>query len=118
MKFAVNQLDFEINQRISRDRPTRGRVLDSLLNRRSPILRNRAAENLIHELESSAARQTFEDTRSFGELAPAPGLFFMPPNNLGPALKGFQVSDLRRMKLDFNTVSSFQLVHRHFDVSL
>jgi len=50
-------------------------------------LRDRAAKDLVDELESSAARQAFEYAGSFGELAAASCLFLVTSDNFGSALK-------------------------------
>ena len=116
--FAVDQLDLEIYHRVAGDGAAGGCVLDPFLDRRPPVLRYRAAEDLVDEFESAASRQPFEDARSFAELSAASGLFLVTADYFDAAPEGFEVSDLGRMKLDFDAVSLLQLVHGDFDVSL
>ena len=118
MELAVDQLDLEVHHWVAGDGAARRRVLNALLDRGPPLLRDRAAEDLVNELESSAPRQPFEHAGSFGELAAAPCLFLVTSDNFGAAPESFEISDLGRMKLDFNTVPAFQFVHSDFNVSL
>ena len=59
------------------------RVLDALLDRRHELPRDRAAEDVVDELEVAAARQRLELHLAVAELAVAAGLLLVPAVRFG-----------------------------------
>src|SRR5215510_11033548 len=118
MILAVDELNFEVDHRIARDGATRRRVLDSLLYRRPPLLRDRAAEYFVLKLEPAAAWQSLEHASRFAKLTATARLFLVPADDFGTALECFKIGNLRRIQLDLDAVSPLQFVHRDFDVGL
>ena len=78
---------------------------NSFLDRRTILLRHRAAENLVFENKSFAARQRFKDAFAIAKLAPAAGLFFVPALHFGALRDRFLVRNLRRMQHHFDRVT-------------
>src|SRR4030095_13253894 len=118
VKLSVNQLHFEVDHRITGDRPSRRGILYSLLHRRSPLLRYGATKNLIDELETFAPRHAFKYASRFGKLTAASSLFLVPPDDFSAAPERFEVGNFGRMNFNFDAVPSLQLIHCDFDVSL
>ena len=58
-------------------------VLDALLDRRDVLPRDRAAEDVVLELEVAAARQRLDPDLAVAELAVAAGLLLVPAVRLG-----------------------------------
>src|SRR5262249_6586836 len=54
---AVDQLNLEVNKRIPGDCASGGGILDSLLNRGTPLLRDRSAKDLVYKLKSRPASE-------------------------------------------------------------
>src|SRR5262249_59368808 len=100
----------EIHERISSDGSTSSGVFNSLLNRRPPLLRNRTAENLVHELESRPSRLPLKNTSRLAKLTAAAGLFLVTAHDLRPPLEGLEVPHLWWVKLHLNALALLPLV--------
>src|SRR5678810_135975 len=74
---AVEHLDLEVHQRIPGDDAAYGRLLDSPVDRRNVLSRNRATDDLVDELIARPARQRGETHPAIAELTAAPGLFLV-----------------------------------------
>ncbi len=68
------------------------------------IARDRAADNLIDELETFPRRERLDLEPSIAELAAAPGLFFQLSLGAGATANGFLVRDFGRLQNDFRAV--------------
>src|SRR5262245_10466541 len=92
---AVDQFDFEIDQRISSERASGSGILDSLFDRGTPLLRNRAAEDLVFKLRSAAARERLENAFAVAELSATTRLFLMAPLHLHTIFDRFAIGHFR-----------------------
>ena len=82
---AVEHRHAEIDHRIAGEVAARPRVLDALLDRRHELARDRAAEDVVDELEIGAARQRLDFDLAVAELAVAAGLLLVPAVRFGRA---------------------------------
>src|SRR5262245_17607170 len=94
---AVDQFDFEIDQRIARERPPGRGIFDALLDRGPPLLRYCAAEDLVFKLKPAAARERLEDTLAIAELTATTGLFLVAPLHFHAIFDRFTVRHFRLM---------------------
>ena len=92
--------------------------LDALFDGRNELPRNRAAENVVDELEVGAARQRLDLDLAVAELPVAAGLLLVPAVRLGRGLDRLAVRNARRLQVDVDAESPLQLRDRHFDVQL
>ncbi len=96
----------------------RRRVLDSLFDGRNIVLRNRAAENVVHKLKLPAARQRLHLDLAIAVLPVAAGLLLVPPLHIGLAANRLPVRHLRRFQNHFRVIALLQLRHHDFNVLL
>src|SRR5204862_5082647 len=80
--------------------------------------RNRAAEDVVHELEVAAARQRLELDLAVAELPVPAGLLLVPAVRLGRGGDRFAIRDPRQLQRDLDAEPAFQLGDRHLDVRL
>ena len=74
---AVEDAGAEVDHRVAGEEAAHPRVLDPLLDRRHELARDRAAEDVVDELEVAAARQRLELHLAVAELAVAAGLLLV-----------------------------------------
>src|SRR6185436_14213213 len=98
MKGSVVDGRPEIDHWIAGKEPAQPRVLDALLDRRHELTRNRAAENVVDELELAAARQRLEFHLAVAELSVAAGLFLVTAVRLGRRGARFAVRNARQLQ--------------------
>src|SRR5215218_7225028 len=92
---AVEHRHSEVDDRIAGQNPTRPGVLDSLFDRRHELPRNRTAEDIVDELEVTAARQWIQLDLAVAELTVAAGLFLVAAVRFGGGLDGLAIWDAR-----------------------
>jgi len=67
---------------------------------RHELPRDRAAEDVVHELEVGAARQRLDPDLAVAELAVAAGLLLVSSVRLGRRLDGLAIRDAGRLQID------------------
>ena len=82
------------------------------------VLGNRAAEDLVGELEVAAARQRLHLDPAIAELAVAAGLLLVAALDVGPAADRLAIGNLRRLQGDIHAVALLQAADDDFDVLL
>ena len=118
MIFAVVEAHAEIHHRKSRQKAALGRIAHALFHRRNPVLGNRAAENIVHELDSRAARQRLHLDAAHAELPVAAGLLLVLAFGVGLAANRLAVGNLGRLERQLHVIALAQLRDHHFDVLL
>src|SRR5215471_18154781 len=93
---TVVEHDLEVHHRISGQITTRGGVFDSLLDRGNKVPGNRAAKDVVDELELAAAGQRFHLDLAVAVLPVATGLLLVAPLHVGASTNGFAIWHLRR----------------------
>ena len=88
------------------------------LDRRNELARDRAAEDVVDELEVAAARQRLELHLAVAELAVAAGLLLVPAVRLGGRGDRLAVGNPRQLQVDLDAEPALQLRDRHLDVRL
>ena len=94
------------------------RVLDPLLDRRHELARDRAAEDVVDELEIAAARQRLEPDLAVAELPVAAGLLLVAAVRLGRGGDRLAVRDPRQLQVHLDAEAALQLRDRDLDVRL
>ena len=94
MVLAVVELDAEVDHRVAGEEALPPDLLDALLDGRDEVARDRAAVDVVHELEVLAAGQRLDADPAVGELAVAAGLLLVAAMGLGRARDGLAVGDL------------------------
>ena len=115
---AVNQSNFEIYERITGNRAVLRGFDDSFFNRRTEILRNRAAEDFVNKFKTAAAFERFKNAFAIAELSASAGLFFVSSLNFDLRRNRFFIRNFRRMQRDFDVITVFQFINDRFDVKL
>ena len=88
------------------------------LDGRHELPRNRAAEDVVHELEVGAARQRLDLDLAVAELAVAAGLLLVAAVRFRGRLDRLAIRDARRLQVDVDAEPALQLGDRHLDVQL
>src|SRR5258708_28470308 len=99
---AVDHRYLKIDQRVTRNRSALRCLDDSFLDGGPEILRHRAAKDLVHPFETSAAIERFEDAFAITELSAPTGLFLVAALHLDLLSDRFLVRHLRRMQGDLD----------------
>ena len=86
--------------------------------RRNPVARDRAAENVVNELDAFAAFDGLHLDAADAELAVAAGLFFVFAFGVGFAANGFAIRNLGRLEREIDVVALVKLGDDDFDVLL
>ena len=115
---TVVEHDAEIDHRKSGEVSARRRILDSFFDGRNEVLRNRAAENVVHEFELSAARQRLHLDLAIAVLAVPAGLFLVASLHVGFAANRLPIRNLGRFQIHFGVIALLQLRDDDFDVLL
>ena len=118
MERAVEDRGAEVDHRVAGEEAAHPRVLDALLDRRHELARDRAAEDVVDELEVAAARQRLELHLAVAELAVAAGLLLVPAVRLGRRGDRLAVGDARQLQVDLDAEAALQLRDRDLDVRL
>src|SRR5882762_7751560 len=95
--FAVVQSGAEIGHWKPGEKTAHGRFANATFDRRNPIVRNGAAENIVDEFDSLVTLGRFKFYAAYAELAVAAGLFFVLAFDIGAAANGFAIGNLRRL---------------------
>ena len=80
--------------------------------------RDRAAEDVVDELELAAARQRLHPDLAVAELAVAAGLLLVAAVRLDARRDRFPIRDARRLEQHFDAETPLQFRDRHLDVQL
>ena len=115
---AVEHGDAEVDHRKAGEIAAHARFLDALFDRRDELARDRAAEDVVDELEVGAARQRLDLDLAVAELAVAAGLLLVAAVRLGGGLDRLAVGDARRLEVDVDAEAPLQLRDGHLDVEL
>ena len=115
---AVVERDAEVDHRVAGEVAAHARFLDALFDRRNELPRDRAAEDLVDELELAAARQRLHPDLAVAELAVPAGLLLVPAVRLDARRDRLAVGDARRLEVDLDAEAPLQLRDRHLDVQL
>src|SRR5581483_9397770 len=102
---TIDQLDFEIYQRIAGDRAVRSRLDDSFFDRRSKLLRHSATEDFVFKFKATAARQRFENHFAIAKLSAAAGLLLMTALHFGALRDRLFVRNFGRMQHYFDLIT-------------
>ena len=108
----------EVDHRVAGQEAAQPRVLDALLDGRDELPRDRAAEDVVDELEVAAARQRLEPDLAVAELAVAAGLLLVAAVRLGRRGDRLAVGNARQLEVDLDAEAALQLRDRHLDVRL
>src|SRR6185437_12291920 len=93
-------------------------LLDALFDRGDEVARDGAAEDLVDELEASAAFERLHADLAVAELAVAAGLLLVPSLHVGPAQDGLPVGHARSAQLDLDVVALLEPGDGDLDVLL
>ncbi len=115
---AVEDRGAEIDHRVAGQEAAEPRVLDALLDRRDELPRDRAAEDVVDELEVAAARQRLEPDLAVAELPVAAGLLLVAAVRLGRRGDRLAVGDARQLEVDLDAEPALQLRDGDLDVRL
>ena len=88
------------------------------LDRGHVLSRDRAAEDVVDELEVAAARQRLDPDLAVAELAVAAGLLLVAAVRLGGGRDRLAVGNPRRLELDLDAEAPFQLRDGDLDMEL
>ena len=108
----------EVDHREAGEEAAHPRVLDALLDGRDELPRDRAAEDVVDELEVAAARQRLDLDLAVAELAVAARLLLVPAVRLGGRGDRLAVRNPRRLQVHLDAEAPLQLRDGHFDVQL
>src|SRR3954463_4906711 len=106
---AVEHGGLEIDHRVAGQEPAHPRLLDAFLYCRDELPGNRAAEDVVLELEVAAARQRLHPDLTVAELAMSAGLLLVAPMRLGCGGDRLPIGNPRRLEVDLDAEPSFQL---------
>src|SRR6266513_1176405 len=114
---AVGEPHPEVDYRVAGQHARVERLADALLDRRDVFLRDRAADDLVLELEPfPGVRLDLEI--DVAVLAPAAGLAHVAPLRLGGVADGLAVGDLRLADVGLHPELAQQAVHDDLEVQL
>src|SRR5207237_10785432 len=82
------------------------------------LARDRAADDLVDELEAAAARERLDLDVGHGVLAVTAGLLHVAALGLSAGLDGLPVRDLRGMMGGLDAELALHALHRHVEVGL
>src|SRR5688500_3180380 len=105
MMLAVIHADAYILQRKAGDHAFREHLTDALLHSRDELRWNRAADDVVDELEAGPARQRFDAQRHFPELARPARLFLVSMMAVRRACDCFPIRNARRMRFALHAVT-------------
>ena len=108
----------EIDHRVAGEEAAQPRVLQALLDGRDELPRDRAAEDVVDELEVAAARQRIELDLAVAELAVAAGLLLVAAVRLGRRGDRLAIRDARDLEVDLDAEPPLQLRDGDLDVRL
>ena len=108
----VVENDAEIDDRKSRQISARRGVVNSFFDRGNVVLRNRAAEDVVDELELAAARQRLHLDLAIAVLPVAAGLLLVASLHVGLAANRLAIRNLGRLQHHFGVIALLQLRDR------
>src|SRR5687768_2310251 len=110
---AVEYRHAEIHHRIPGEETAHTRFLNPFFHGRNELPWNRAAEDIVDELEVFPTRQWLDLDLAVAELPVAAGLFFVPAVRLGGTLDRLAVRNARWLQVDVDTEPALQLGDGH-----
>src|SRR5579862_3234548 len=116
--FAVVEADAEVGHWKASQISCLSRFAYPSFHGRNPVLGNRATEEVVHKLNSSAARQGFHLDATNAELPVATGLFLVLAFRVGLGANGFAIGHLGRVQGELDVIALAELGHDDFDVLL
>ena len=118
MVLAVVHDDAHVLQRVARDRAFAQHLAHSFFYRGNELVGNRAAHDLVDELEARAARERLDLEVHLAELARAAGLLLVAAMAFGRARDGLAIRNARRVRLDVHAVPLGHALEHHAQVQL
>src|ERR1700731_3812683 len=118
MVLAVVETHAKINHWKSCQVPACRSVANPLFYGGYPVFRNRAAENIVDELDALAAFGGLHLDAADPELPVSAGLLFVFAFGVGSAANGFAVSDFGRLQRQVHVIALMQFRDHHFYVLL
>ena len=115
---AVEDRRLEVHHRVAGEEPAHPRFLDALLDGRHVLARDRAAEDVVDELEIAAARQRLDPDLAVAELSVAAGLLLVASVRLGRRGDRLAIRNPRRLEVHLDAESPLQLRDGDLDVQL
>ncbi len=115
---TVEHRDAKIDHRVSSQVATRPRVLYAFLDGRDELARDRAAEDVVHELEVGAALQRLHANLAVSELTVAAGLLLVTSVRFGRCLDRLAVGNARRLQVHVHAEAALELGDGDLDVQL
>src|SRR4051812_7597194 len=106
---TVVEHDLEVDNGESCEIAAPSGVFNSLLHGRNKVLRNCAAENVVHELELSAPRERFHLDFAIAVLAVTTSLFLVASLNVGAAANRLAIRHLGSFQVHLRVVALFKL---------
>ena len=116
MKCAVDQCDFHIQQRITRQRTFFHAYAEAFFDRWPEFPRYVTAGNDRFELESGTSFGRFDDVVDLGELASTSGLLLVSITVFNPLSNGLSISHLRCTYVYFNPMGTLKDVDFYVEV--
>jgi hypothetical protein len=93
-------------------------IANALFDGGNPVLRNGAAENVIHKFNAFAALKGFKLDAAYAELAVSAGLFLVLAFRVRLPTDGFAVRNLGRLEGEVDVVTLLELGNDNFDMLL
>src|SRR4051794_8444620 len=110
MVLAVVYDDAHVLHRKSCERSHGEHFAHAFFHRRNELRRNRAALDLIDELETFAARERLDLEKHFAELAGAAALFLVAVMAFGARSDGLSIRNARRLGAHIDAILFLHLV--------
>src|SRR5579863_2491032 len=118
MVLAIEQTHPEIDHWISGEITATPGILNAFFHRWTVVVRNRAAEDLVDEVELGAALHRLDLDPAVRELAASAGLLLVAAVTLGGLEDGFPVGNLRLVQDHIDVVAVLELGDGDLDVLL
>ena len=118
MVLAVVERDAQVHHRVARELALAQRLDDALLDGRDERPRDRAADDLVDELEAVAALQGLDPDPAVPVLAPPAALLLVLALGLGRAGDGLAVGHVGRGQLHRDAEAPLDALGHHLDVHL
>ena len=115
---AVIEGGAEIGHRETGEIAARGGFADAAFDGGNPVVRNRAAENVVNELNALVAFGGLELDAAHTELAVPAGLFLVLAFGVCLAADGFTIGNLWRLEREIDVVALLKLGHNNLNVLL
>src|SRR6266851_1635901 len=128
LKSHIGRVDFmiaafenrysDVDHRVAAEVTLDQRTAHALLDRRDVLARDRATNDLVHELEAASTRERFDLEPAVAILSASARLALVFALRLGLTLDRLLVWDLRRLKFNLYIKFSLELLDRDLDMHL